>query len=448
MTDATPTVDASSIDLATVALPLKARMPRGALTMAWWAICSAMFYLFLGATLALHYGTRNALLGMLFAVVVFGLINGVLARYASRTGLSCSALSQAMFGTAGGALATLLLSMTGLYYAVFEGSVLAVTMSKVVPGLTYGAAAIVIALYSVPLVFGSMQHWLNRFNAVLLPFYLLGLALLVGITVARHGASSAWLEVGPGAASPAGGWWPCATAYFGIFVLSMCTVDFARFGRPEDAEFHAGFNFGVPFYFMTFVVNGAVGILLVGTADPASLTETTVVDASLAILGSGAGLAWVWITQSRSNSANYFLATVNLQAFIDEVFHRRVPKFACAVAIGIVVLVLTQSTNVFTYLITALNYQGVLATAWVGVALSYVWDRGDAQPGTGDVAPRRGGIGAWVGGAAAGAAAIQFGGEVASWSVPAALSVAALLHRALRAPAASRPGTDAGSRSP
>lgn len=52
------------LDLSTLALPQAARMPAFSLTMAWWAVCSAVFYIVVGATLALDYGARNALIGM------------------------------------------------------------------------------------------------------------------------------------------------------------------------------------------------------------------------------------------------------------------------------------------------------------------------------------------------------------------------------------------------
>lgn len=426
--------DASKLDAAASALPIDARMPRGALTMAWWSVCSAMFYLFLGATLALTYGTRNALVGMVLSVIVFGFINGTLARYAARTGLSCSALSREMMGSTGAALATALLSATALYYAVFEGSVLAVAMSKVIPGLSYGAAAVVIALYSVPLIFGSVQHWLNRFNAVLLPFYLIGLVSLVLLSVMRHGYSSQWLLLEPSAGVPAFGWWKSLSAYLGVLVFSMCTVDFARFARPEDAEFHARVNFGMPFYVMTFLINGVIGIFLVGTVDATNLTETTVVDASLAILGAWTGLVWVWITQTRINTANYFLSTINLQAFLEEAFGARLMKVACAIAVGVVALILTSVTNVFSYLLTALSYQGVFITAWVGVALSYVLGRTESRDGRmhGTASSAPGGMLAWIAGALAGGILMQFGGDFAALSAPLTLIVSVTTHRAVR----------------
>ncbi|MBC8923733.1 allantoin permease, partial [Escherichia coli] len=80
---------------------------------------------------------------------------------------------------AGAALATLIFFATAIYYAVFEGSVIAVAAHHQFPALDYKWAALIVVCYSVPLVFGSVQHWLDKFNGVLLPFYLLGLLAAV-----------------------------------------------------------------------------------------------------------------------------------------------------------------------------------------------------------------------------------------------------------------------------
>lgn len=46
-----------------LSIPDEERMSRGSLSMAWWAICSAMFWLVVSATLAMNFGTINALIG-------------------------------------------------------------------------------------------------------------------------------------------------------------------------------------------------------------------------------------------------------------------------------------------------------------------------------------------------------------------------------------------------
>ncbi|NTX19627.1 allantoin permease, partial [Burkholderia cepacia] len=240
------------LDLSTLAIPYHARMPPFSLTMAWWAVCSAVFYIVVGATLALTYGARNALIGMALSVVSYGVVNSIISRYAIRTGLSVALFSRVLFGSAGAALATLIFFATAIYYAVFEGSVIAVAAHHQFPALDYKWAALIVVCYSVPLVFGSVQHWLDKFNGVLLPFYLLGLLAAVGLATAEYGYNAAWLDFGPTGGAPAGGWWQCFVYYMGVWVLMMFTFDYARFGRKEDARYHGRFNFGMPFYLVTF----------------------------------------------------------------------------------------------------------------------------------------------------------------------------------------------------
>ena len=113
------------VDSSVSSVPSHARMGRLSLSMAWWAVCSAMFYIVVGASLALAYGARNAIFGMLLSVLCYGLINAVISRYAMRTGLSVALFSRVLFGSLGASLATLIFFSTAIYYAVFEGSVIA-----------------------------------------------------------------------------------------------------------------------------------------------------------------------------------------------------------------------------------------------------------------------------------------------------------------------------------
>jgi purine-cytosine permease-like protein len=418
-------------DEAAEALPLEARMPRFSLAMAWWGICSAMVYLFIGAALALTYGARNAVIGMVLAVITFGLLCGYLARFSARTGLSSSALSQAMLGRWGGAVATVILAATGVYYAVFEGSVLAVAMEKTIPGLSYGWAAFIVVAYSIPLILGSVQNWLNRLNGLLLPFYSLGMLALVIVAFVRHGDTLDFWGVGPPGPDPAFGWWTCFATYLGILVMAMCTMDFARFGRPEDDGYHAHFTFGMPFYAITYLLNGVVGILIMATLDATTITEAAVVDASLALLGAWVGLVWVFVSQTRINTANFLIGTLNLQAFFKEAWDWRLSKLACAILIGVVTFALMRSTDAFAYLLTALNFQGIFTTAWVGVTLSYVATLRNAVPTR---SGSNAGLFAWLLATACGGATFFLGGSAGVFWYPiVTVAVALVAHRALLA---------------
>lgn len=361
-----------NVDTATHAIPDSARATKLSLTMAWWGVCSALFYIFLAATLAVAYGTVNTIIAMLLSVVSYGLINTILARYAVRTGLSVSLFSRVLFGKAGALVATAIFFLTAIYYAVFEGSVIAVAASQVVDGLSYGVAVVLVVAYSVPLVFGSVQHWLDKLNGVLLPFYVLGLVAAVVATIATYGYSNAWLTFTPVGGAPENGWISAYIAYLGVWILMMFTFDFARFGAHKDVGYHAKLNFGIPFYCMTFFINGLAGIFLITSGEVATVSETGVVDQLITVLGGIVALIFIWITQTRINSANYYLATVNMQAFFEKVLGVALKKWIWAVIVGVVVAVMMSATDVFTYILAALTYQGIFVTAWVGVAVTHI----------------------------------------------------------------------------
>jgi purine-cytosine permease-like protein len=99
---------AEDLDYSNEAVPSGARMNAGSLTMAWWAVATAMFWLVISASLAVGFGTLNALAGMLISVVAYAITGGILSRYAIRTGLSVALFSRILFGYHGALLATLI----------------------------------------------------------------------------------------------------------------------------------------------------------------------------------------------------------------------------------------------------------------------------------------------------------------------------------------------------
>lgn len=140
------------------------------------------------------------------------------------------------------------------------------------------------------------------------------------MTVNTYGYSNEWLTYVPKTGASGMGWLSVYIAYMGVYVLMMYTFDFARFGAKNDSEFHAKISFGTPFYLMAFLVNGLVGIFLITSGKLATISETGVVDQLILVLGEVLGLLFILITQTRINSANFYLATVNMQAFFEKIF--------------------------------------------------------------------------------------------------------------------------------
>jgi hypothetical protein len=84
------------------------------------------------------------------------------------------------------------------------------------------------------------------------------------------------------------------------------------------------------------------------------------------------GLIFVWISQTRINSANFYLAATNMQAFFGGIGLAKVPYIAWAIAVGVLVYTLMR-LNVFAYILQALSYQSIFVVAWVAIALAHIF---------------------------------------------------------------------------
>jgi len=369
------TTAAEGLDYSQRPVPEEGRMPALSLTMAYWSCCSAMVWIVLAGTLAKAYGTMNALIGLALSVVAFSAVNYYISRYALRTGLSVSLFSRQLFGTTGSILATLIFTATAIYYAVFEGAVVSWAITFHFDNIGYALAALIIVIYSVPLILGSVQHWLDKFNGILLPIYFIGLAGTIITAIYNYGYTNDWLSLAPADGAPPNGWFDVFVFFMGVWVMMMFTFDFARFGRRSDEKYHAVVTFGWPFYVVSLIVNGLAGIFLVGTLPvDGALTEISAVKGIVVMMGF-IGLLFVWVTQTRINTANYYLASVNLEALARLTFGVMLPKWVWAVVVGVIVYLLMLA-DVVHYMLTALAYQGVFIVAWVGIALAYIVQQG------------------------------------------------------------------------
>ncbi|WP_433612188.1 hypothetical protein [Prescottella agglutinans] len=151
----------------------------------------------------------------------------------------------------------------------------------------------------------------------------------------------------------------------------------------------------------TFGANGLIGIYLLSSWGIAS-SETGVVDAVIKSLGI-AGVLLILVSQTRINTANYYLASSNLQVLADRAFGRATPRTVWVLVAGVLAH-LFMLTDVLGYLLTALAWQGVLVTAWVAIALVHIALR---ERGAEDAATRMmgGGAVAWLLASAVGIAA-------------------------------------------
>ena len=430
------------------------QMSRGSLAMAWYGVASAFFFVYIGAAMALAYGVVDALVGIALTIVVYGVINGVLARYAINNRTTVAAFSRTILGNAGSAIAMIIFALIAIYYAVFEGSLVAYALMAAFGGEMW-VWSLVVVLATTPLIVGGVRRFLDKINGILLPIYVLGLIAAVVWAVVQYG-------LGAGAEAPATvalplvaggpGWLATFSGYMGVWILMMYTMDYAALGKRRDIRAHQLWTFGIPFYALAFGFSAVVGIILAVTIPGVEASETGIVGGVVSMMG-GLGLIVVIATQTRINTANYYLGAANLRAFGEKVFRISLPN-AIWVLISSTIIYLLMLLPVVQYILIALAWQGVLVTAWVAIALAHVLlDRGkhDEHSAIGDEHYRAfnsNGVIAWAVGTLVGLGMLQLGnldpalaGLGATWGPLLTAVSAAVIYVALwRARPTSRTG--------
>ncbi len=364
-------------------VPITVRVGKWQLAMTFWALVSAMVWLFYGALTTGLFGTTNAIIAMALSVITFGAINFILAKWGVRTGLNSVLLSRQALGVLGAALTALLLAANGTYFAVFESSTVAVAFHSFFDGaidirIWYG----IVALAMLPLMLGGVQTFMAKLNGFLLPFYVVGLIVVLVVVTLNYPTDGSWLgHAGaiPMEARPWPGWVMAYVVYMGVWLAMANTPNFARFGKVEDSNFHAQVSFGWVFYTILFVINGLAGAYLVSAVTPGQeAAEAGVVIAIVQATGVF-GLFFIAISQIRINTLNYYEASMNTNRFIRTLTGIRVPRLPLVVALTVVVF-LVMLTNVFSYIQQALIWQGTFLVGWVGIILTHYFMTGRGRP--------------------------------------------------------------------
>lgn len=393
-------------------VPESARKSRMAIIGSWSSIASAMAFVYYGALAASLVGVQQAIIGIVLVVVAYSLISGFSVREAIRGGLNSTLISRRLFGSKGAAIVPLLVGLSLFYYAVFEGTIVAVALHSYFKVWNIQVWYAIVVVGMLPLMLGGMQTWLSKLNWVSLPIYFFGVTSAVLIAGHRIGWEGDWtaLSEPTGLVKGIPGWLTVFVLYMGIFVLFPEAQDAARFARKSDSSFHQNVTFGWVFYSIAFLFNGLVGIAIVGFASSTQeITEGGVVQGIIDTLGI-VGLIVIVVSQVRINSANFYFSSVNMQRFVSHFSNRGISRKAWVVVISAAVF-LVMLTDVFSYISAALAWQAVLLVTLVGIMVTHELLHKDKDPEfrasrLTAVAP---GFYVWLISSGAGIALLQFG---------------------------------------
>ena len=391
------------------------QMSRGSLAMAFYGVASAFFFVYIGAAMASAYGTANAIIGLVLTIACYGIINAVLSKYAINNRTTVAQFSRTILGTAGSTIATIIFALVAIYYAVFEGSIIAYAFMAFFGGEMW-VWSLVVVLYSTPLIIGGVRRFLDKLNGWLMPIYFFGLVAAVIWAGAVYGFKDDWLTHAPEMELPFAlggpGWLATFAGYMGIWIMMMFTMDYAALGKRKDVKFHQQVTFGWIFYVLAYGFAAFVGIFLTFTIPGVEVTETGLAGGIVSLMGV-LGLIVVWVSQTRINTANYYLGAANLRAF-GERLRIKLPNVVWVI-ITAVIIYLMMLLPIVQYLLLALAWQGVLVTAWVAIALAHIaLSKGKGQEhGAIDDQHYRpfnsNGLIAWIAGTVIGLVFLQFG---------------------------------------
>ena len=391
------------------------QMSRGSLAMAFYGVASAFFFVYIGAAMAVAYGTVNAIIGVILAIISYWLINAVLSKYAINNRTTVAQFSRTILGRSGSTIATIIFALVAIYYAVFEGSIIAYAFMAMFGGEMW-MWSLVVVIYSTPLVLGGARRFLDKLNGWLMPIYFFGLVAAVIWAGVVYGFKDDWLTHAPEAPLPftmgGPGWLAVFAGYMGIWIMMMFTMDYASLGKRKDIKFHQNVTFGWVFYALAYGFAAFVGIFLTFTIPGIEVTETGLAGGIVTMMGL-LGLLVIWVSQTRINTANYYLGTANLRAF-GERLKIKLPNVVWLIITAIIIY-LMMLLPIVEYLLLALAYQGVIVTAWVAIALVHILlDKGRNQEHAAiqDVSYKRinsNGLIAWIAGTVVGLVFLQFG---------------------------------------
>lgn len=401
-------------------VPVTARQPRRAVLGSWWSIASAMAFLYFGVLAASLAGTQQALLGLVLVIVVSAALGAFASNAAIRRGLNSMLLTREVFGVRGAVLTPLICGLGGLYYAVFESSVMAAALHSYFQVFDIRVWYAIVIIGMTPLMLGGMQTWLNKLNSWSLPIFLIGVTAAVVFGAWRFGWTSDWWTAAPdtSAASTLPGWLTTFILYMGLWLLVPDTPEFARFGRIQDKRFHANITFGWAFYLVAYGFSGLAGILIVALAAPhTTIAESAVTTGIVSSLGI-VGLIVVIVSQIRINSANFYVASTCLDRVVGHLSSRNLPRRMWVVLLAAVTFTL-MLTNVFSYIATALAWQGIVTVSWVGiVGVHLLCVTGDPEIRASRLPALTRGFTVWVLATSVGLLALNFGSSTISGLAP------------------------------
>ncbi|WP_428377904.1 purine-cytosine permease family protein [Lichenicoccus sp.] len=316
--------------------------------------------------LTLRFGSRVALVAIVYASIASAIVGLGIVRISVRTGYGMNLLARRVLGFRGAFLFSLMFGVNSVIYFAAEATIMGSSLRQLFPHVALSIVLPTIALAMMPLVwFGIKVLAKLQFLTFILYGVLLVCALYISIVAPASDRD--WLNYMPSNA-PA---WPIAlVAAIGtmnsvLFTGGLVSADYARFVRRSDIGI-ASLFVGVGFQAFCFAFSGLLGLwFAVRYLDnnPGSYFVTML---------AGWGTVFAIATQLRINLTNMYSGSMSFLNVFRQVANLEVSRHLMVVLFG-VGCALAMMSNLLSNLTVALGVIGMFMTCFTCLVLVDVY---------------------------------------------------------------------------
>lgn len=328
-------------------------------------VATALLFMQTGSLMAIHYGSINALIAIIYATVVAGALGIGIAYQAAKSGLNVNLMARGGgYGYIGASITSFIYAINFIMYYAIEGSIMSAGVHAYLPQIPLWVYMIFFGLVLIPFNWFGVKQ-LDVFQKISLPIFLilLGAGIIIAATSqpAYDGGTFSYLPEG----GQIGGQslLICIGIMNGLVgIVSLLVSDYARFVKRD--EFKVGVvAVGFAPALVCFFIMGILGIWF-----GIHFLEENPGVYFVGMLGIFGALFAV-ITQVRINVTNLYSGSLSLANFFENVF-KFTPGRTFWVVFVAVIAVISMLAGVLDHIGDLLTYQGIFLMAWAATIVA------------------------------------------------------------------------------
>lgn len=144
-------------------------------------IATAIFYFQMGSVMPLQFGTVNALISSLYAIIVAGILGTFIVYLSAKSGMNVNLLSRGGFGYIGAGLTSLIYASNFIMYCAFEGMILVAAIHAFFPAIPVWLLIVVFGSIIIPLNWFGIKQ-LDKLQKWSLPLFFVFLIAAITLT--------------------------------------------------------------------------------------------------------------------------------------------------------------------------------------------------------------------------------------------------------------------------